>query len=112
MGDAAGAAGPSSRISRLRVAGAWSGSLDVPLDDWSVGSLCSEVSHQSGISLDSIKLICAGRILKEDGAGPSKTLREVGLGDNSKLLLTRVNVNQTNSANAEQERAERLARIK
>jgi hypothetical protein len=76
MGDAG--AGPSMQRTRLRVAGVWSGSLEVSLDEWSVEKLRAEVSSHSGIATDCIKLICAGRILKDDasgGAGASKNLR-------------------------------------
>ncbi|KAG0590476.1 hypothetical protein M758_1G109800 [Ceratodon purpureus] len=114
MGDAG--AGPSTQRTRLRVAGAWSGSLEVSLDEWNVEKLRAEVSSHSGIATDSMKLICAGRILKDDvagSAGASKNLRELGIGPNSKLLLTRVAPpQQMNTADAEQERVERLARIK
>lgn len=110
MGDAG--AGPSNQRTRLRVAGAWSGSLEVSLDEWSVEQLRAELSNHSGIAQDSIKLICAGRVLK-DNAGAPKNLRELGIGPNSKLLLTRVAPPEPmHTADAEQERAERLARIK
>lgn len=108
MGDAG--AGPSNQRTRLRVAGAWSGSLEVLLDEWTVERLRDELSSHSGIAKNSIKLICAGRVLK-DNAG--KNLREIGVGPNSKLLLTRVAPPEPmHTADAEQERAERLARIK
>lgn len=108
MGDAG--AGPSIQRTRLRVAGAWSGSLEVLLDAWTVEQLRSELSSHSGIALNSIKLICAGRVLKDNAA---KNLRELGIGPNSKLLLTRVAPPEPmHTADAEQERAERLARIK
>ena len=114
MGDAG--TGPSMQRTRLRVAGAWSGSLEVSLDQWNVEKLRAEVSSHSGIATGSLKLICAGRILKDDvagSAGASKSLRELGIGPNSKLLLTRVTPPQAmSSADAEQERVERLARIK
>ena len=108
------AAGPSCQSVKVRVAGAWSGTLEVPLDEWTVGQLQSEVSRQSGIAIDAMKLICAGKILKGNTpTGSSKSLREAGIGVNSKLLLTRVtSAQQPNAANLEQERVERLTRIK
>ncbi|XP_024370673.1 uncharacterized protein [Physcomitrium patens] len=115
-GTSRGDAGPSRQRVRLRVAGAWSGTLEVSLDEWSVEKLRTEVSSHSGIAKDCIKLISAGRILKDEVVGTAdtrKTLRELGIGPNSKLLLTRIAPPlQTNSVDVEQERAERLARIK
>lgn len=108
MGDTG--AGPSKQRTRLRVAGAWTGTMEVPLEDYTVDNLRSEVSRHSGIALDSIKLICAGRVLKDN---PSKNLKDVGITPNSKLLLTRVAPPEPlRTADAEQERAERLSRIK
>lgn len=109
-------AGPSSRTpTSLRVAGAWSGSMEVLLDEWTVKDLRAEVSRRSGFSLPTVNLISAGKILKDLQPGReqhSLTLRDAGLGENSKLLVTRVGGEQANAMNRETERSERLSRIK
>ncbi|CAM6119310.1 unnamed protein product [Calypogeia fissa] len=110
-------AGPSRTPTSLRVAGAWSGSMEVLLDEWSVKDLRAEVSRRSGFTLATVKLISAGKILKDHNQQPGKedlsvTLREAGLGENSKLLVTRVGGEQASAVNQEKERSERLSRLK
>jgi hypothetical protein len=107
------ASGSSGAQARLRVAGAWAGKLEVPLDTWTVANLRVEIARLAGFGADSINMICAGRILKDDAAGGGvRSLREVGIADDSKILLTRSGVQQAAAVNSEKQRSDRLARIK
>jgi hypothetical protein len=107
------ASGSSDAQARLRVAGAWAGKLEVPLDTWTVANLRVEIARLAGFGADSINMICAGRILKDDAAGGGvRSLREVGIADDSKILLTRSGVQQAAAVNSEKQRSDRLARIK
>ncbi|KAL3689731.1 hypothetical protein R1sor_016040 [Riccia sorocarpa] len=63
----------------------------------------------SGFPVESVNLITAGRILKDTQTG---VLKEIGLGENSKLLVTRIGGEQAAAVNKERERSERIARIK
>lgn len=107
-------ASTSHVCAKLRVAGSWSGVVEVPLDSWTVADLRAELSRRTGFSGPSINLICAGKILKDDAGSSagSRCLKEVGLSDNSKLMMTRAGVEQAIEINAEKERSERLSRIK
>lgn len=102
-------ADPSLSTAKLRVAGAWSGQIQVPLHDWTVAHLRSHLASLSGFTHDSINLICAGKILKDGTPG---TLSQLGVNGNSKLLMTRVARQQASAFVAEEERVARLARIK
>lgn len=99
---------------KLKVAGTWSGAIEVELEGWTVPMLREEVARRSGLSPDSINLICGGKVLK-DGDGAAK-LSELGVRGNAKILSTRVCVDQGKSlkeeAMAEDERSRRLARVK
>jgi hypothetical protein len=112
MGDSSG--GLSRTPTSLRVAGAWSGLMEVLLDEWTVKDLRAEVSRRSGFSPSTLKLICAGKTLNDQGPGdlPPPTLRQVGFGQKSKLMVTRIGGEQANAINQEKEREERLSRIK
>lgn len=102
-------AGPSWKLACLRVAGAWSGVVEVPLEEWTIKDLRAEVGRLSGFAVESINLISAGRNLKDVQSG---VLKAIGLGENSKLLVTRIGGEQAIAMNKERERSERLARIK
>ncbi|KAG6556968.1 hypothetical protein Mapa_001384 [Marchantia paleacea] len=102
-------AGPSRKLAFLRVAGAWSGLVEVPLEEWTIKDLRAEVGRLSGFAVESINLISAGRNLKDAQSG---VLKAIGLGENSKLLVTRIGGEQAIAMNKERERSERLARIK
>ncbi|OAE21604.1 hypothetical protein AXG93_939s1110 [Marchantia polymorpha subsp. ruderalis] len=102
-------AGPSRKLACLRVAGAWSGVVEVPLEEWTIKDLRAEVGRLSGFAVESINLISAGRNLKDVQSG---VLKAIGLGENSKLLVTRIGGEQAIAMNKERERSERLARIK
>ncbi|KAF8018190.1 hypothetical protein BT93_H3171 [Corymbia citriodora subsp. variegata] len=99
---------------KLKVAGTWSGAIEVELDGWTVPMLREEVARRSNLSPDSINLICGGKVLK-DGDGTAK-LSELGVKGNAKILSTRVCVDQGKSlqeeAMTEDERSRRLARVK
>ncbi|KAH7435004.1 hypothetical protein KP509_06G044600 [Ceratopteris richardii] len=108
--EGASLTGDMDAIVPLRVAGAWSGQVDVPLDTWTVSDLRLQLSRLSGFSPDSISLICAGKVLKDQASG---ILRKMGITHKSKILMTRVAGNQSSKAFlAEEERQARLTRIK
>ncbi|MCO5569930.1 hypothetical protein L7F22_023644 [Adiantum nelumboides] len=95
---------------KLRVAGAWSGQIEALLDSWTIADLRSHLSGLSGFASESINLICAGKVLKDQTPG---TLRDVGISLKSKILLTRLATHQQPTTFlAEEERQARLTRIK
>ena len=74
-------------MTKLKVAGTWGGILEVELDNWTLTMLRDEVANRSGLDPESIKLICAGKILKaDDGEDDPKTLAQLGIKENSKIL--------------------------
>ncbi|CAI0388752.1 unnamed protein product [Linum tenue] len=96
---------------KLRVAGTWSGVLDeVDLENWTVPTLREEVAKRSNVCPASINLICAGKMLK-DGDGTEK-LSQLGIRPNSKILASRVAVDEGKSLKDEEELNQRLARVK
>ncbi|PKI66747.1 hypothetical protein CRG98_012942 [Punica granatum] len=97
-------------MAKLKVAGTWAGVVEVELEQWTVPMLRAEVARRSNASPDSINLICAGKVLK-DGDG-TESLSQSGVKNNSKILSSRVNVDQKQELLAEEERASRLARVK
>lgn len=107
------AEGPCIRegvAAHLRVAGAWSGQIEALLDTWTIADLRFHLSGLSGFAPESINLICAGKVLKDQLPG---TLRDVGISIKSKILMTRLAAHQQPTAFlAEEERQARLTRIK
>lgn len=102
-------------MAKLKIAGSWSGVLEVNLEDWTIPLLREEVAKRSNCGgPESINLICAGKVLK-DGDGNQK-LSELGIKNNSKILASRVSVDQGKSLKeelmVEEERSSRLSRIK
>ncbi|XP_022965661.1 NEDD8 ultimate buster 1 [Cucurbita maxima] len=101
-------------MAKLKISGPWSGVLDVELDNWTVIMLREEIARRSNCGVESINLICGGRILK-DGDGGEKLL-DLGVKNNSRILAMRVSTEEGKSLNvelmAEEERSNRLARVK
>ncbi|KAL8136968.1 hypothetical protein V2J09_002969 [Rumex salicifolius] len=101
-------------MAKLRIAGAWVGVLEVELDQWTVHMLKDELAKRSNSGPDSIKLICAGRILKESDENPN--LAEIGVKSNAKILVSRIKVDEGQALGeqlqAEEERSAKLARLK
>lgn len=101
-------------MAKLKIAGAWSGVLEVELEEWTVPMLREEVAKRSNCGSESINLICAGRVLK-DGDGTQK-LTQLGFKNNSKVLASRVCADQGKALKdelmAEEERSTRLSRLK
>ncbi|XP_049413480.1 uncharacterized protein LOC125876348 [Solanum stenotomum] len=101
---------------KLKIGGAWSGVLEVELEEWTVLMLREEVAKRSGHGggPETINLICAGKLLK-DGDGTEK-LSQLGVRNNAKILASRVSVDQGKSVKeeslAEEERSTRLSRLK
>nr|XP_004242723.1 NEDD8 ultimate buster 1 [Solanum lycopersicum] len=101
---------------KLKIGGAWSGVLEVELEEWTVVMLREEVAKRSGHGggPETINLICAGKLLK-DGDGTEK-LSQLGVRNNAKILASRVSVDQGKSVKeeslAEEERSTRLSRLK
>ncbi|THG02320.1 hypothetical protein TEA_021162 [Camellia sinensis var. sinensis] len=101
-------------MAKLKIAGAWSGVLEVELEEWTVPMLREEVAKRSNCGSESINLICAGKVLK-DGDGTQK-LAQLGFKNNSKVLASRVSADQGKALKdelmAEEERSTRLSRLK
>ncbi|KAL6558374.1 hypothetical protein OROMI_018724 [Orobanche minor] len=101
---------------KLRIGGAWSGVLEVELDDWTVAMLREEVANRSHCGgPHCINLICAGRVLKDsDGI---KKLSQLGVKNNAKILASMVSIDQDGKSIkdaflAEEERCKKLSRLK
>ncbi|KAK3002214.1 hypothetical protein RJ639_021215, partial [Escallonia herrerae] len=97
-------------MSKLKIAGAWSGVLEAELDTWTVAMLRQEVARRSDCQPASINLIFAGKVLK-DGDGSQK-LNEIGVKNNAKILASRVSADEGKELMAEAERSNRLTRLK
>nr|XP_043626745.1 NEDD8 ultimate buster 1 [Erigeron canadensis] len=94
---------------KIKIAGAWSGVLEtVDLEEWTVPFLKQQISNKLNCSVDSINLICAGKVLKDD----TKKLIEFGIKNNSKILVTKVSPDQGKELVAEEEKSIRLQRLK
>lgn len=99
-------------MAKLKVAGTWGGIIEVELENWTLHMLRDEVAKRSGLDPDSIKLICAGKILKDDG-DVSLTLAQLGIKENSKILSSRGAAPEEGKLiMAEEERSRRLSRVK
>uniref|UniRef100_A0A7N0UID3 NEDD8 ultimate buster 1 n=1 Tax=Kalanchoe fedtschenkoi TaxID=63787 RepID=A0A7N0UID3_KALFE len=101
-------------MAKLRIAGTFSGAVEVDLDEWTVERLREEVARRSNMAPEAIKLICSGKVLKDDDRG--RKLAELGVKDNAKVLASRNAVEEGNSLRhelmAEDERNTRLARVR
>lgn len=100
-------------MAKLRIAGVWSGSLDVDLEQWTVPMLREEIARKVGPEAgpQTINLIFGGKVLK-DGDGTQR-LGPLGLKNNSKVLASRASsADQGKELVAEEERDNRLSRIK
>ncbi|KAL3511245.1 hypothetical protein ACH5RR_030646 [Cinchona calisaya] len=99
-------------MTKLKIGGAWSGVLDIDVEEWTVAMLREEVAKRCGCigGPQAINLISAGKVLK-DGDGTEK-LSQFGFKNNSKILATRISVDQGKQFLAEEERSKRLARLK
>uniref|UniRef100_A0A0D9ZRJ3 UBA domain-containing protein n=1 Tax=Oryza glumipatula TaxID=40148 RepID=A0A0D9ZRJ3_9ORYZ len=101
---------------RIRVVGAWAGSLEVELGGWTVPMLRAEVARRAGgVEPDRINLIFGGRVLKDD---PPASLQQAGLKGNAKVLSTllapdrgKAIAAQAAAAAAEEEHNNRLVRL-
>ncbi|KHN23193.1 NEDD8 ultimate buster 1 [Glycine soja] len=101
-------------MARLKIGGTWAGVLEeVDLQAWTLATLRDLVAARSNSpSSDSINLICAGKILKDDTV-PPQTLAQLGVKSNAKILATRASTpQQGHSFLAQEERSSRLARIR
>lgn len=101
-------------MAKLKIAGTWAGVLEVELENWTVSMLRTEVAKRSNMSPESIKLICAGKVLKDGDR--SEKLTQLGIKNNSKILASRASVEEGQSLKqelmADEERNRRLARVK
>ncbi|KAK9268572.1 hypothetical protein L1049_000326 [Liquidambar formosana] len=101
-------------MAKLKIAGSWSGVLEVELGVWTIPILREEVAKRSNCGPESINLICAGKVLK-DGYGTLK-LSELGVKNNAKILASRISASEGKSLKeelmAEEERSGRLSRVK
>ncbi|VFQ62966.1 unnamed protein product [Cuscuta campestris] len=102
-------------MAKLKIAGAWSGVLEVEPEEWTVAMLREEVVRRSGcVPPESVNLISAGKLLK-DGDGSEK-LSQFGIKNNAKILASKVSLDKGKSFKeeslAEEERSSRLSRLK
>ncbi|OIV98291.1 hypothetical protein TanjilG_16618 [Lupinus angustifolius] len=106
---------------KLKIAGLWVGVIeDVELENWTIPMLKEEIANRSNCTSDSIKLICGGKVLKEDtldDEGKVQNLIQLGIKNNSKILANRVTSPQEGNSIkqhmiAEEERSNRLTRLK
>lgn len=95
---------------KLKIAGAWCGVLETDLEQWTIPFLKQQISNRLNCSIDSINLICSGKVLKDD-KGTLK-LSDLGVKNNSKILVTRVSPDQGKQFFAEEEKTIRLQRLK
>ncbi|XP_021853859.1 uncharacterized protein [Spinacia oleracea] len=103
---------------KLKIAGTWSGVLEVELEKLTVPMLRQEVANRSNCNPSSINLIFGGRLLKDtDDQNNTNNLKlsELGLKNNSKVLSTQVNVDAGKSFQKEltdvEERRAKLSRL-
>ncbi|KAJ4813765.1 NEDD8 ultimate buster 1 [Rhynchospora pubera] len=91
---------PAPAMAKLKVAGAWSGTLEVALDACTVQMLRAEVAHRSNGGCDPtrINLICGGKVLRDGDS----TLLQLGLKNNGKVLATLI-ADARNAMEVEQE---------
>ncbi|KAL1547979.1 NEDD8 ultimate buster 1-like [Salvia divinorum] len=102
-------------MGKLKIGGAWSGVLEVELDVWTVAMLRQELVDRSGCAC--LKLISAGKVLRDGDGDASQNLTQLGLKNNARILATNVPVDQHGNSIkeeflAEEERSNRLSRLK
>ncbi|KAL0903388.1 hypothetical protein M5K25_027764 [Dendrobium thyrsiflorum] len=104
----------ATAAAKLKIAGAWTGVLEVQLESWTLPMLREDVARRSGGSPDCIKLICGGKILKDDGG--SKPLQQLGLRNNSKVLASATSPDEGKALKQEEadqaDRSSKLSRIR
>ncbi|KAI3884005.1 hypothetical protein MKX03_005280 [Papaver bracteatum] len=119
--EAEGDTSTAALMAKLKIAGAWSGVLEIDLREWTVMMLREEIAKRSGSSLlpNSINLICGGKVMKDDENQSRPKLSELGfVKKNSKILASRISASDNveedprTSFKKEEERATTLARIK
>lgn len=96
-------------MAKLKIAGTWSGVIEVELEEWTVPMLREEVAKRSNCRPQSINLICAGKVLKD---GDETKLCQLAIKNNSKILASRVCADQGQQLMAEEERSLKLSRVK
>ncbi|ERN14290.1 NEDD8 ultimate buster 1 [Amborella trichopoda] len=99
---------------KIRIGGAWSGVLEVKLEEWTLPMLKEEIGKRSNCSANRLNLIFSGKVLK-DAVGDKK-LVDFSLKNNSKILASRTSPDSGNTLNAfmaeEEERSRRLNRVR
>ncbi|XP_074579653.1 uncharacterized protein LOC141836135 [Curcuma longa] len=107
------AATDSKAKAKVRIAGAWSGVVEVELEAWTPPMLREEVARRAAVAPDRVKLIFGGKILRDDD--PGKSLAQLGFKNNARVLSIKKDDQGEaidDQAAAEDERAKKLARIK
>lgn len=103
----------SAAKAKVRIAGAWSGAVEVELEVWTLPMLRQEVAMRAAVAPDRVKLIFGGKILRDDD--PGKPLAQLGFKNNARVLSIKQDDQGeaiNDQAAAEVERAKKLARIK
>ena len=90
--EAASSSSSNPPSTKLKVSGLWSRVIEVDLEEWTVPMLRAELAKSSQCPSENLKVICADKILKHEFA--NKKLRDVGLRANSRILISRVDVDQ------------------
>ncbi|KAK9715138.1 hypothetical protein RND81_06G145600 [Saponaria officinalis] len=96
---------------KVKIAGVWTGTVEVNMEEWTVSMLREEVARHSNCDAASINLISCGRLLKNDHL-QNPRLSDLGLRNNSKILATKISLNDQQLLLTEQHRSSRLARLK
>ncbi|KAG6511264.1 hypothetical protein ZIOFF_029321 [Zingiber officinale] len=103
----------SAAKAKVRIAGAWSGAVEVELEAWTLPMLREEVARRAAVAPALVKLIFGGKILRDDD--PGKSLAQLGFKNNARVLSIKQDDQGKaidDQAAAEDERAKKLARIK
>ncbi|XP_074274025.1 uncharacterized protein LOC141597457 [Silene latifolia] len=97
---------------KIKIAGVWTGTVDVNLEEWSVKMLREHVARLCNSDDPFLfRLICSGRLLKDDDP-PNSSLFDLGIPINAKILATKVSPDDHANLASQELRSNRLARLK
>ncbi|KAL9224423.1 hypothetical protein vseg_000455 [Gypsophila vaccaria] len=98
-------------MGKVKVAGVWTGTLEVNPNECTVSALREQVARHSNLNPDTINLICCGRVLKDDLIN-NPTLAHLGLPTNPKIMATKISPLHGQLLLADEHRSSRLSRLK
>ncbi|KAH9623583.1 hypothetical protein KSS87_009780 [Heliosperma pusillum] len=100
------------KAGKIKIAGVWRGTVDVNMEEWSVGMLREHIARLCNSDNPGLfRLICCGRLLKDDDP-PNSTLFDLGIPINAKILATKVSLHDHANLVSQEQRSARLARLK